>query len=202
MQKSHRWAQWIVLGAVLLMATQAFAQIPTATLTGRVTDDSGVGLPGVLVSANSDAVQGTRTTYTGTNGDYKIPFLPPGVYEVTYQLDGFTESSRQLKLSAAQTMVSNIALRPSEVIEETIVVTSNFETISQTSEGSATFTKDEVEKLAISRDLDDTALLAPGVTATGPGSTEETPRSSARLCCGMAGALMSLAPDGSRRPCG
>jgi outer membrane receptor protein involved in Fe transport len=159
----------------MLLAAQAFAQIPSATLTGRVTDDSGVGLPGVLVSANSESVQGTKTTYTGANGDYKVPFLPPGIYEVSYQLDGFTEASRELKLSAAQTMVSNVALRAAEVIEETIVVTSNFETISQTSSGSSTYTKDEVEALAINRDLNDAALLAPGVTATGPGSTEETP---------------------------
>ncbi|HEX9731625.1 MAG TPA: TonB-dependent receptor [Thermoanaerobaculia bacterium] len=175
MQKRNRWATWSALAVGMLLAAQAFAQIPSATLTGRVTDDSGVGLPGVLVSANSESVQGTKTTYTGANGDYKIPFLPPGIYEATYQLDGFTESSRELKLSAAQTMVSNIALRPAEVIEETIVVTSNFETISRTSSGSSTYTKDEMESLAIERDLDDAALMAPGVTATGPGGTEATP---------------------------
>lgn len=175
MEKRFRRA--LVLGwiASLLLTTLAFAQIPSATLIGRVTDESGVGLPGVLVSANSDAVQGTKTTHTGANGDYKIPFLPPGIYTVRYQLDGFTEVERELKLSAAQTSTSSIELRPSEVIEETIVVTSDFDTISRTSTGAATFTQDEVEKLAIERDLDDAALLSPGVTATGPGSTEENP---------------------------
>ena len=176
MEKRFRWALVLGLTASVLLASGVFAQIPTGTVIGRVTEDSGVGLPGVLVSASSDAVQGTRTTYTGANGDYKVPFLPPGIYKLTYQLDGFTEVERELKVNAAQSHTSNVSLRPSEVIEETIVVTSDFDTISRSSTGAATFTQDEVDSLAIERDLDDTALLAPGVTATGPNSTEENPR--------------------------
>ena len=74
----------LVLGivATLLLTAQAWAQNPTGTLTGRVIDSDGGALPGVLVSVESPALQGTRTTYTGVNGDYKIPFLPPGIYQV------------------------------------------------------------------------------------------------------------------------
>ena len=177
MSSTPRWTKFITMLAIVLMAAPCvFAQMPTGTLTGRVTDsDSGVGLPGVLVSANSPNVQGTRTAYTGNNGDYKLPFLPAGVYTVTYNLDGFTEVSREIKISAAQESTSSIALGASEVVEETIVVTGNLETISQSSTGASTYTQDEVEKLAVSRDLNEAALLAPGVTATGPGSTEESP---------------------------
>ena len=147
MTKRLNWVIWIALAAALLTVPQAFAQIPTATLTGRVSAD-GEGLPGVRITAESDALQGTRTAYTGANGDYKIPFLPPGVYTITSELDGFTTTATERKLSAAQTTTVDFSMRPTEVIEETIMVTSEFETISQTRTGAATFTQDEMEKLA------------------------------------------------------
>lgn len=176
----ERWRNKIGIGAIvvaasLVLAPVVFAQIPTGTLIGRVTDTEGGTLPGVTVSLSSDNLQGTRTTVSGQNGDYKFPFLPPGTYEVTYELEGFATNKREVKISAAQTATSNTSMQLSEISEE-IVVTSNIETISDTGTASSTYTQNEVEKLAVSRDLQEAALLTPGVTATGPGSTEENPR--------------------------
>ncbi len=54
----------------LLLAPQLLAQNPSGTLTGRVEDPDGGVLPGVVVTATSPSLQGSRTTVTNDNGDY------------------------------------------------------------------------------------------------------------------------------------
>lgn len=151
---------------LLLLAAPLAAQNPTGELTGRVTDSTDALLPGVRVTATSPALQGARTAVTDGNGAYKIPFLPPGDYTVTYQLDGFQTAARDVKISAAQTTPSNVRMQVGEVTEE-IVVTSQQAVISETQTVAATITHDEIESLPVDRDLSNAVRLAPGVTNSG-----------------------------------
>ncbi len=61
------------------VASAAWAQIPTGTLSGRVTSE-GAGLPGVIVTATSPSLQGERQAVTSENGGYLLPLLPAGNY--------------------------------------------------------------------------------------------------------------------------
>ena len=149
-----------------LVAVPALAQTQTGVLTGRVTDSSGATLPGVTVTVESDSLQGTRTTVTGANGDYKIAFLPAGDYKVSYGLDGFQTSVRDVKISAAQTTPSNVSMEIGTVTDQ-IVVTGQQALISETQAVAQTATYDEVENLPIDRALDDIINLAPGVANSG-----------------------------------
>ena len=67
--------------------------VPTGTITGRVNAE-GSSLPGVTVTVASPSLQGTRTTVTGSSGDYIIPYLPAGQYTVTYELSGMEKIMR------------------------------------------------------------------------------------------------------------
>ncbi len=162
----------VVFAAIAMMfwMTPAWAQNPTGTLTGRVNDANGGVLPGVTVSATSPKLQGVRTTVTGVNGDYKLGFLPPGEYQVNYELEGFNTSVRTLKMSAAQTTVSDISMEVGAVTEE-IIVTSQQSVVSETTTGASTVTFDELEGLPIQRNLSSAVQLAPGVAASGFRST-------------------------------
>jgi hypothetical protein len=151
----------------LVAAPAAVAQNPTGTLTGSVSGPDGDPLPGVTVTATSPSLQGTRLAIAGNNGSYKIGFLPPGDYIVTYELDGFATLTREVKISAAVNTPSDVSMQLATVSEE-IVVTGQQAAISESATGSATYTADEVEKLPIQRDLNSTVDLAPGVHATGP----------------------------------
>ena len=71
------------------------AQTPTGTIGGRVSDQSGASVPGVTVTAASPNLQGTRVVVTTETGDYLIPLLPPGDYEVRFDLQGFQAVSRR-----------------------------------------------------------------------------------------------------------
>lgn len=157
----------ICLLAGLTLVPQILAQNPTGTVTGRVTDKDGGTLPGVTVTATSANLQGTRTTQTGANGDYKLGILPPGEYKLTYELEGFATAVKNVKVSAAQSVVADVTMQLSEVVEE-IVVTSNYETISETQTVASTYTKEEVESLPVNRTIVESVALAPGVHQTGP----------------------------------
>ncbi len=160
----------VCLLAGLMLAPAAFAQNPSGTLTGRVQDSSGAVLPGVTVTASSPALQGARSTTTNSNGDFKLAFLPPGEYDVTYELEGFNSAVRHVKMSAAQTAISDVQLELGEVSEE-IVVTGQQGAISETGTGASTLTANEVDSLPVSRDVATTIQLAPGVSDTGFGSS-------------------------------
>ena len=71
----------------------AFAQ---SAIGGVVKDNTGAVLPGVTVEASSPAlIEKTRTARTDGNGRYRIENLQPGLYSVTFTLQGFSTVKRE-----------------------------------------------------------------------------------------------------------
>jgi outer membrane receptor protein involved in Fe transport len=160
------------LGCALLLALPVLSQgLPTGTLTGRVTAADGSAMPGVLVTVTSPNLQGARTATTSESGDYNIPLLPPGEYKVTFELEGFLAPEREIKVSAAQTVRFDAEMAQATVSEE-IVVTGTYETISTAPQAATTYEKTFVEQLPMERNMRETVLLTPGVSATGPGGPQ------------------------------
>ena len=89
----------VVVLACLFAATAAFAQgggaSTTGTINGKVADSSGAVLPGVTINATSTSMMGIQTTVTDTAGTYRFPALPPGTYNLSYELPGFTTLKRE-----------------------------------------------------------------------------------------------------------
>ena len=73
----------------LFIVAPAAAQEQRGSIQGFVKDLSGAVLPGVTVEARSPALVGGATAVTDSDGGYRFPSLPPGVYEVTAALQGF-----------------------------------------------------------------------------------------------------------------
>src|SRR5688500_12130945 len=83
----------VLAAAIVLLPSLAFAQ---ATLTGTVKDASGAVMPGVTVTAASDVlIEKTRTAVTDSSGQYRIIDLRPGIYTLTFTLEGFTTVMRE-----------------------------------------------------------------------------------------------------------
>lgn len=155
------------LGVLLAIAGAAFAQIPTGTLNGTVTSAEGAPLPGVTVSVSSEALQGGRSAQTSSNGDYVIPYLPPGSYKVTFELESFGTLEQEVKVSSGQKTILAAEMAQASVSEE-IVVTGSYETLSTTATKSVTYEKKFVEELPIARTIVGATVLTPGVSQTGP----------------------------------
>src|SRR5688572_24733552 len=87
--KKHAWLLG-VLALCLSLPTGAYAQEQGGSVQGTVTDTSGAVLPGVTVEARSPSVVGVSTTTSDERGTYRFPALPPGRYEMTASLAGFS----------------------------------------------------------------------------------------------------------------
>src|SRR5512140_2412984 len=100
--RSHRFLSVFVAVALLVVGATANAQgLPTATISGRVINE-GQGLPGVSVTATSPALQGSRTTVSGSNGSYAFVNVPPGAYTLTFALSGFQPVKKSVQAGASQ----------------------------------------------------------------------------------------------------
>lgn len=154
----------------LFLSIHALAQTaPTATLSGTVTAE-GTPLPGVTVTVSSPSLQGTRSTVSTDSGAYLIPLLAPGNYTVQFELSGMQTITRKAVLTAARTEVLDVDLRPTAIAEAiTVTAETPMTAAIESTQVSTNFKQDMIEQLPILRNLQNVALMAPGVNSGGPG---------------------------------
>ena len=96
---------------LVLASVTSWAQLSTAQLSGRVTDESGAVLPGVTVTATQTDTGLTRSLTTDENGMYVLPNLPTGPYRLEAALQGFrTFAQTGIVLQVAAAPVINVVL--------------------------------------------------------------------------------------------
>src|SRR4029077_16903655 len=83
-----------VMATLLLAATPAVAQLPTATILGDVKDSSGASVPSAMGTARNTDTNFTRTAMTDDNGAYRLLELPVGHYELRAERTGFKTELR------------------------------------------------------------------------------------------------------------
>ena len=84
-----------LLAALLAVAVPAAAQV-TGTIAGTTKDASGAVLPGVTVTVTGPALQRASASATSSaDGTYRVTLLPPGTYDVKFELSGFSAVSRR-----------------------------------------------------------------------------------------------------------
>ncbi len=110
------------LAAVLLCAPTAHAQV-SAAISGRVTDPTGATVSGAAVVAKNVETGETRSTLTDAIGNYWVPSLAVGEYEVHVTKQGFQEQVRGgIHLVVGQEAAVDIALKLGQVTEQVKVV--------------------------------------------------------------------------------
>ncbi len=151
-----------------VVSTAAFAQgNPTGTIFGQVTDPEGLPVPGVSVTAVSSVLQGQKAAVTTGNGDYILPFLPPGEYTVTFEIAGFAATTHTVNLKMADRLPLNVKLALS-TRTEVVVVSAAAETAT-TATVANTVKASTVELIPLGRTMDAATLLAPAALDNGPG---------------------------------
>ncbi|MGE5813557.1 MAG: TonB-dependent receptor [Acidobacteriota bacterium] len=125
-----------ILLAILLAvgAGSVYAQTQTGTIEGKVLDEQGAVLPGVTLTLSGR--QGTQTTVTSGNGEYRFVGLSPGNYQVKAELTGFAPKLEQnLDLGLGRTLSVNFTMRVAN-LAETVEVTATSSNIDVTSTAS------------------------------------------------------------------
>jgi hypothetical protein len=164
----------ILCGALgcLLIAAGVFAQgNPTGTVSGRVAGQDGAALPGATVTATSPNLQGPRAVTTNESGDYIIPFLPPGEYTLTFELQGFQTATQKTLVRAAATVPLDAKLQIGGVTEAITVTGSVTESFASGVAATTTLKQEVVNELPLNRGLDQTIALTPGALRTGPSNS-------------------------------
>src|SRR5437773_3727546 len=109
-----------VLGC--LLAGSVRAQEFRATVTGRVIDPGGLAVPGATVTAVNTQTAEVATGFTTVDGAFTIPFLKPGVYNVSAELTGFKKVTQaNVQPEVGQTSAVNFQLQLGTVTEELTV---------------------------------------------------------------------------------
>jgi hypothetical protein len=166
---------------LILGAAVAGAQTGTSGLAGVARDPSGAVLPGVTVEAASPAlIEKVRTVVTDGEGQYKIVSLPPGVYSLTFTLEGFNTYKRDgVELTANFTATVNGDLKVGS-LQETVTVSGQSPVVDvQNTATRNQISREALDTVPTNKTLEAYAALTPGVTlgATGQdvgGSKGET----------------------------
>ena len=173
--KKWVWAT-TVLCVLSFCATSVWAQaqMSSSDLKGIVRDPAKAVLTGATVTATNLATNVSRSTATGSAGDYRIPLLPPGEYEVKVEMKGFTpQIKRGITLTVGQTAVIDFDLQVGQVATQVEVVGSETPVIeTERTHQSDTLTQRPIQNLPINgRNFLSFALLTPGVVEENPAFT-------------------------------
>lgn len=107
-------AMWVPLSC--------WSQVNTSVLVGTVTDESGSVIPNVNITATQTSTGLTRSSVSSSDGEYVLPQLAPGRYELTAQATGFQKAVvTDVVLAIAQRERVNITLKVGAVTEAVTV---------------------------------------------------------------------------------
>jgi hypothetical protein len=154
---------FLVLVVVSCMPV-AVAQIVTATLVGRVTDQSGAAVADAKITVVDVATGLERSVVSGVSGDYSIPLLPIGAYQLTAEKAGFGKAVVSgITLEVEQTPRVDVALTVGTRTESVEVTTATQLMQTDTSDIGTVVDNSEMEDIPLDgRKLLDLNLLDAG----------------------------------------
>lgn len=155
---------WLVVAMALPLDLRA--QTTTATLRGKAADQQGAALTGVTVTARQVDTNTKFSVISSDVGQYFLPNLPPGRYEVSAEVEGFRiERRTDLVLQLGQELTVDFTLRVGG-LQEIVTVGANAPILETTQTTVGTIiTKDNIDDLpTVERDFSALAGLAPNVT--------------------------------------
>jgi hypothetical protein len=115
----------VALSLLFVSAGAVLAQSDRGTITGTVSDPAGAVIPSAAVEARNTETGAVHPVASSATGNYTIPELPAGTYELSVTVPGFKKLIRPgLIIQAAQTIRVDAAL---EVGSATEAVTINAE---------------------------------------------------------------------------
>jgi Carboxypeptidase regulatory-like domain/TonB dependent receptor len=109
-----------VLQCIAISTPVLTAQI-TGTITGTVHDPQGAVVPRAAVTATNTATRIARSVVSDSVGDYVIPLLPIGEYQLTVDSPGFQKAASNIILEAQQTARIDFTLEVGAVAAQTTV---------------------------------------------------------------------------------
>jgi Carboxypeptidase regulatory-like domain len=156
-----------VIAVYVLIVSPALPQSDTVTgqIRGRVVDSSGASIPQARLDVRNTATGIRASVSSDETGDYRFLFLPPGIYELKVEREGFVANvQKNVQVTIGQVVTVNFQLEPGGInvvvdVTETVPLTE-----SERTQQSTTIDERYIRQLPIDRrDYLTYALLAPGI---------------------------------------
>jgi hypothetical protein len=109
-------------GVFFLSIVSAFAQSDRGTITGTISDPAGAVIAGAAIEAQNTETGAMYPVQASSTGNYTIPQLPAGTYQITVTVPGFKKFVRPgLIIQAAQTIRVDATLEVGNATESVTV---------------------------------------------------------------------------------
>jgi Carboxypeptidase regulatory-like domain len=162
--KSIRLALGLVV-ALLGCSGAARAQ-DTGTFTGTVHDSTGATVAGAEVIIANSSIGESKTVTTNADGDWVVPYLPNGSYNITVTAQGFKKyQAKGVVLRVGQKARVDVTLEVGSITNEVVVAGEGLAQVeTQSAQVGGTITGTEITQLELKgRDFAQLITLTPGV---------------------------------------
>lgn len=169
MQRRVRVIAIAALAWTISSSLAAAQAVGTATIQGRVTDETGAAVPGTTITITSPALQLPQMTdLSRGDGQYRFVDVPIGIYRVEYELAGFQRVIRErVRLTAGFVARLDVALKVGAVTESVTVSGQSPVVDTSTTSGIVNFTKEMLETVPNTRSMWQVLAMTPGVRPAG-----------------------------------
>ena len=153
---------------VVCFATVVSAQEITGSIAGTITDPNGAVVKGATVTvSNSDTKLVVRTVNSGEDGQFSVPLLPSGTYDVVVEANGFKKHvDAAVKVQVNERRTVDVALETGSVSETVTVTSGQMQVDTQSAVASNVINGDQVRELSLNnRNWAQLILLSPGVSS-------------------------------------
>jgi Carboxypeptidase regulatory-like domain len=157
----------LVVCAVALGATTAFAQETTGSIVGHVTDSTGAAVRGATVTVTDvDKNVDVRTVTTGDEGEYSVTPLAVGNYNVTVEAPSFKKSVQTgIKVDVGARRNADAVMEAGDISEVVTVEAAPIAIELTTPSVSTVVSGAQARELSVNnRNFIQLVTLAPGVT--------------------------------------
>ncbi len=108
----------VFLAVFLLISPAVHAQTGQGQIVGTVTDSTGAVIPAVKIVAVNRATGFNYSSQTNEQGIYRSPYVNPGIYEITFEADGFKRLVRNnIQVRSTETTRVNVELEIGTLVE-------------------------------------------------------------------------------------
>ncbi|HYP07871.1 MAG TPA: carboxypeptidase regulatory-like domain-containing protein, partial [Bryobacteraceae bacterium] len=166
----------------LSISLTCLAQSDRGTITGTVSDPASAIIPGAQVAAINRENGSTFETVTTPTGNYTLPSLPAGMYDLNIEVPGFKRHSQpNIQVQVAQTVRLDVVLQVGTTTD-TVTVTSEAPMLrTENAEQSINVSGNRINNLPLNfgggggstgtiRSWTSFIVLSPGVSGTGQGA--------------------------------
>jgi len=160
----------LLLVLMSLDASLVFGQATSSgTIVGTVTDHTGAVIPNAAIVATDTTTKQTRTTVANKSGQYVLVDVPPGTYDVTASVPGFsTDETPGLTVGVGSQTTANFKMAVGAQTTTVEVTASNADLQTMSAATGTTVDPALVDSLpTIGREVATFSTLQPGVTPGG-----------------------------------